>query len=618
MGLPVPELDDRTFDDLVKEARSLISRYAPEWTDHNVHDPGMTFIELFAWLAEMQIYQLNRVTDANYRKFLKLVDSYPFDVRPARVDITFENVTEVKIIEAGTQFITDVDAEKIIFETEEDFILIPAKLKSIISNYDSRIVDNTRYIEKEDIYFAAFGEKAPQGATLNLGFEEPLPEEEINISIVLFEEDLPSLGCHGDEEEQVFPSVSVIWEYLSNGKWNALDIKKDTTSALTRSGRVVLIGPHDMKDKDNLYWIRCRVKEGSYDIVPIVSMIFLNTISAVQIETIDDENLGKGGGYPEYKLSLKKIPVIRGSQKIQVEGEVWDEKDDFESSCPDDHHYMFDPEKGEITFGNGLNGSIPLELQDIRASYKTTLGLKGNVPEARRWVINKPGFDSIPEKNLREATGGKGAESIETAKTRAKKDCRTIYRAITSNDFELLALSTPGLRVARAKALPNYNPSYPCIAIPGTVTVIVVPFARTETFPPVPGDGFCRTVLNHLDKHRLVTTNVFVIGPEYVRISVDCTVHIKKGCSSIETEKRIQKTLEMFLHPLEGGLDGKGWPFGRAVFPSEIYQIIDKDDGVDYVTGVSLSADGQYKKGVAIEIPPNALVYSGEHRLEII
>jgi hypothetical protein len=63
-------LDDKKFDDIVNEARILLARYGKEWTDYNISDPGITFIELFAWLAEMQIYQLNRVTDENYRKFV--------------------------------------------------------------------------------------------------------------------------------------------------------------------------------------------------------------------------------------------------------------------------------------------------------------------------------------------------------------------------------------------------------------------------------------------------------------------------------------------------------------------------------------------------------------------
>jgi hypothetical protein len=749
MGLAVPDLDDKTFDELVNEARALIARYAPEWTDHNVHDPGITFIELFAWLAELQIYQLNRVTDENYRKFLELVGLYPFPAQPARVDITFENVTDEKpTIEAGTQVITEVGGERIVFETEEGFTLIPVSLESVKTTYDSKTIDNTPANEKEGVYFAAFGEKALVGAELLLGFNDKFPPgKEIHISFVLFEEDLSSPGSHGGAREQVSPSAHVVWDYLSRGgKWDELTLKKDTTLALTRSGRIVFTGPSDMDEKD--YWIRCRLEKGRYEIVPQINRILLNAISAVQIETIGEE-LGTGLGIPEQKVQLKKKPVInritfsvddildwpgllqqlkdqagsgrpspgkriwnmfdlttqnlinqwKGDQEpgdalkyeitnalnnvlesrdlyeinsfqdiklvdeakkllfeglnfipdaevkalnrflieeaypdkiaknrmsIQVqrgngEWENWHEVDDFESSGPDDPHYMFDPEKGEVTFGNGLNGRIPLESQKIRASYKTTLGAKGNTPEGQKWRINNEGF-KVKGKNQKAATGGKDAEPIEHAKARARKDFRTPYRAITSGDYERLTRSTPGLKVARAKAIPNYNPDYPCIAIPGTVTVVVVPYTREGTVTPVPGKGFIQSISNHLNMHRLVTTDVHVIEPEYVTVSVKCKVQVKKRSSPTEVKKRVTKSLKSFLDPLKGGPDGNGWPFGRSVFPSEIYQIIDKVEGVDYATGISITAEGYQKEGGgdAIKIPPIALVFSGDHEVGII
>jgi len=71
-NLPIPDLDDKTFEELVEEARTRIPLYAPGWTDHNLSDPGITLIDLFAWLAEMQIYSLNLLPDKNYLKFLKL------------------------------------------------------------------------------------------------------------------------------------------------------------------------------------------------------------------------------------------------------------------------------------------------------------------------------------------------------------------------------------------------------------------------------------------------------------------------------------------------------------------------------------------------------------------
>ena len=74
MPISLPQLDDRTYDSLVEEARGLIPAYAPEWTNHNASDPGITLIELFAWLSEILIYRLDRVTDANMRVFLRLLN----------------------------------------------------------------------------------------------------------------------------------------------------------------------------------------------------------------------------------------------------------------------------------------------------------------------------------------------------------------------------------------------------------------------------------------------------------------------------------------------------------------------------------------------------------------
>ena len=74
MPLQIPVLDDRRFADLVDEARSLIPTYAPAWTNHNPSDPGITLVELFAHLAEMLIYRLDRVTTANVVAFLNLLD----------------------------------------------------------------------------------------------------------------------------------------------------------------------------------------------------------------------------------------------------------------------------------------------------------------------------------------------------------------------------------------------------------------------------------------------------------------------------------------------------------------------------------------------------------------
>jgi hypothetical protein len=83
MPIPLPQLDVRRFADLVDEGRRLIPGLAPSWTDHNPSDPGITLIELFAFISEMLLYRANRVSEANRRAFVRLLrgPSWPADGR---------------------------------------------------------------------------------------------------------------------------------------------------------------------------------------------------------------------------------------------------------------------------------------------------------------------------------------------------------------------------------------------------------------------------------------------------------------------------------------------------------------------------------------------------------
>src|ERR1051325_67890 len=89
MPLPAPDLDNRRFQDLVDDAKRLVQRRCPEWTNHNVSDPGVTLIEAFAWMTDLLLYRLNRVPDRKYVKFLELFDVRLFPPAPAHAEVSF-------------------------------------------------------------------------------------------------------------------------------------------------------------------------------------------------------------------------------------------------------------------------------------------------------------------------------------------------------------------------------------------------------------------------------------------------------------------------------------------------------------------------------------------------
>ena len=134
MALPAPNLDDRRFQDIVDEAKRLIPRYCPEWTNHNVADPGVALIELFAWMSEMVLFRVNQVPDRLYVKFLELVGVEPFPPSVARAELTFWLSTVLDhavVVPAGTEVATGgaaLGAEEVNFSTIDDLAITPPHL----------------------------------------------------------------------------------------------------------------------------------------------------------------------------------------------------------------------------------------------------------------------------------------------------------------------------------------------------------------------------------------------------------------------------------------------------------------------------------------------------------
>jgi predicted phage baseplate assembly protein len=135
MPLQAPILDDRTFDQILSQAKLLIPRYAPAWTNQSETDPGITLMELFAWMTEMLLYRVNQVPDLNYIKFLELLGIELKPAQPARTDITFKltsSAVQTVIVPAGTQ-VAAGGSPPVVFETDEALIALGAKLKALQS-----------------------------------------------------------------------------------------------------------------------------------------------------------------------------------------------------------------------------------------------------------------------------------------------------------------------------------------------------------------------------------------------------------------------------------------------------------------------------------------------------
>lgn len=618
-GLQAPNLDDRDFAALFAQARSLIPRYTPEWTDHNLSDPGITLMQLFAYQAEQTLYRVNRIPELAYLKFLELLGIQLGTATPAGVELTFTTTgpTVDAIVPTGTQVATSGgDNGPIVFEVVEGFTAIGAPLTAV------QTYDGTGYRDHSTLLAApangglaslvstgtasdidVFGLHAPIGAALMLGYDTPGAFTANPITLYATLPPLPGgdIVQAGVGAEPTAPAGRMQAEFHDGTRWQPISILTDQTQAFTSSGQLTVAGPGIRAARvklgsvaTKLYWIRFVLVASDYQNPPRLRTLAPNTVSAIQGVTVRDEVLGGSDGMPSQgPFTLSAIPVIRSEERealrtdgsiVQVtdlelridEGtgpEPWQQVSDFLASGPDDVHYVLDRFSGEVRFGDGRNGRIPVANPAhpgdniVAVWYRAGGSAAGNVGAGTVTSLQTAAFGVASVTNLAAASGGADPETVAQAKVRAPAVLKAGGRAVTAEDFETIALQTPAA-VGRVHALPLTNPGFPGVPVPGAVTVIVVPNSPGPA--PVPTVHTLHEVCAELDKYRLITTEVFATGPTYRLVRVIADLIVAPGSDLTVVQNAVSDRLTTWLHPLTGGDDGAGWPFGGTIYASSL------------------------------------------------
>jgi predicted phage baseplate assembly protein len=666
MPLEAPILDDRDFQDLFAEARALIPRYTPEWTNHNDSDPGISMLQLQAWLTDILLYRLNRVPERNYIKFLQLLGIELQPGRAATTELTFSlsaTAPATVIVPARTQVAAaepDEEGEAIIFEIDEALIAMKAELAAVQVFDAVGYSIQTNANSAVDQSYHPFGVYAREGSALMLGFrsDDVFPDQQINLAVFVHEAaESDSVACSLQLDALPLPA-ELVWEYWNGSEWKALSLDKDETQALSLSGHVYFTGPGSRAVKaamgdvaESLYWIRCRLARSQYEIAPRLQTVRTNTVRSTQAQTIADEVLGGSSGRPDQSFLLANAPVVELAYPLQLTAadgapitisyvqvevaerpaagvdpgfQVWREVSDFAASGPDDPHYTLNRTTGEIRFGNGTNGRIPVANPTnpngnvVARLYRTGGGTRGNVgADSLTSLLN---FVQHVEEvtNPFSALGGGDEETVAAAKLRAPAILKSRDRAVTAEDFEYFARETPGVLVSRALALPLVHPQFKGVPVPGAVTVVVVP--DSDEPAPMPGTRTLRAVCDCLNQRRLLTTEVYVIPPVYRRVLVEVDVIAQRQADLATAKRGVEQALGDYFHPLRGGNDGQGWPFGETIFFSRIYQRILSVAGVDRIDNNQLVIflDGD-RQDFCRDVPlgEGELLYSDEHTVRV-
>lgn len=707
MPILLPNLDDRRWADLVEQGRALIPLFSPEWTDHNASDPGITLLELFAWIAEMDIYRLNRIPDRHKRRLLALMGVRPEAPRSVRgvVELHLPAGSDPATLPAAAEILgTRPDGTQVTFRSVAPLTSIGARLRAV-QRHDGGGFQNFTASWSRLEAFPVFGDDPVPGAALYLGFDGLLPTDQWLSLYFQF----AGPRTDGEEKRRILAetasaqlppahSVRVAWEYLAAGsmKWESLDSEDDTRS-MTLDGAVRLRAG-DMassvlgKAPQPFYYIRCRFSSGAHDAPPVVQRILANAVEIEQaapmwqtlaiakgapatgsaspgdrvrlgmelrdgiiqslslapaeegepaftvlnyipatanvsgILTLEARLIGFASGEPSQTIVLPRYPAVEASVRLYSRESSswveWQRVDDFAASSRAAAHFFLEPSAGEVTLGDGEQGRTPIAGSPLLAVYDSTEAEHGSAsisgladtPHNRAFVTDPEAANLAVGEQISPRNGLR-AETLGHAIGRAIQLREARLRAVTVEDFEAIALETPGTHVARVKAWPNLFPGLDCVTAPGVVSVIVVPAMPGPR--PTPSAGLLRVVAARLDRRRTIGTRVVVVSPSYLEISVKARVKAFESANKLRLRRQVSDAIDAFLHPFRGGPEGAGWPFGRDIFRSEVLKVLDETEGVDHVLSLELIAEGCPPNCGNICLRPNWLVAAGPHEIEV-
>jgi len=367
------------------------------------------------------------------------------------------------------------------------------------------------------------------------------------------------------------------------------------------------------EDADRLVgWLRLRPAEPLTSLS--LSWVGINAVEVDNLRSFTNVVVGVGSGRPDQVLSLPARNVDATSISLEVLEEgggylPWRRVDDLVVHGRDDRVYVLDSEEGTVRFGDGVRGKLVASGARVRVmTMRAGGGVAGNLPARSLSAITGEDPEGAALTTALQVTqplslrGGFDGESLAVAERRIPATLRHRDRAVTEADFRSLAATTPGLRVGRVEVLPRFKPQGRRQNVPGVVSVMGVPASTTAGFrPPAPRPDrhFIETMYANLDPRRMLGTELYVIGPEYVPLSATVGVDLRPGFGVEQTLAAVRLALRAFFWPLApGGPGNRGWGLGETVVTAHAEVAVARVPGVRALRGVRLfeREDGQWRE----------------------
>lgn len=603
-------LDTEGFEEIFRKARSQISEVYPKWNDYNYHDPGITLLELFAFLKEAEQFYMDHVSEDVVKGFLKLLGVVQNKVVPASVYADFIGTTSIS--KGEKLYVNDI-----CYEAEETCEVIHDNIRCMIT-------DTVIPYSAEHFRVYPFSKKPQEGEECYLGLNVELePDKCYKLSVeiepgktvmrnpIVHIEDFTRLG-------------EIEFSYWNGTEFKVLNIV-DTTVDFLQSG-TVYIQLQEKMCKTSIqgvegYFLRIRLKQCVYDIAPLIRGLSFSNIELYQRKTIaqfvevdklhslyqegksldyykfdgkyyeqvdsaqgeyvaiyDEEYypnkiLGRGNGFPNQKyyfdtdiIDSQRIEIFCGSILYENKYARFTRVDDFGTSVPNSWHYVVNEEKGEISFGDGIRGICP-ENDIVIVALAFSKGKTGNIATGNQ----VHSADYTKKGNVYKIVrNGMSPESLEMAARRVDRE--EVTRMVSAADYETVIKQTEGLLIEECMVLDD---DYSDISV---VKVVVKPAYQTTTL----SDVYKKNIIQYMEEKRLLGTTIQLQSPTYTMVDIFIEVVVKP--EFLYAKEIVIQTIEEYFKSLDG--------FGKITEYNTLYRRINSLKEVSAIYSLSIGAKG--------------------------
>ncbi len=640
MSLPSPQLDDLTWDDL----RLLAQRRIPaasggRWTLHAPVDPGVTLLELFAFLLEQQVFVLDQAPDSLLLALLALLGEAP---HPPGVARTVVGVCPETPWQAGVEAVS-LQEGAVIRPLAPELSALRFSVRQGLTPLRVDTAEDAIEVGVDGVPRAADlahgrpvaltdGPGAPLLLDLALRLSEPLPpgpqDARVNLLLELAESEVPPEWSA--DAAPVEAPTSIEFAYVDGAGVEhpiAPDAASDGTGGLRRSGVLGLPWPRAL-ESESAVRLRLRADETHFSAPPVLRGIRVNAAIAHHRAPVSISSAASGGPWERARADLarqiERWPIHSGlelalpaelgaplvaSVRLQLVGRSGTPRsfravDDLLFQDPDGTVFTLDRDTRRLRFGDGYAGAVPAPASAFELDLEVGGGPAGNLAAGLAFELEQPTGASLSIENVVPSRGGSDGEDVRSARDRVAASLDVRHRAVTRSDFETLVETTPGIRRHRAHVVAGHHPDLPCAYVPDAVTVFVVPRidrsvvladanAPIDVRAPLPDPGALRAVDTRLQSARLLTTQVFVRPPSYRGVALRVGV-LGDPPEAASVGSAVRGALARYLDAVIGGTDASGWPFGHPLRPSELVRVAQASlDPAFVVRSVAVGLDGE-------------------------